>query len=52
MSRSQNNVSCCDVIQVKLQLRLKLIVMTNDITEHSHDAKRRSYVCTVCDKRF
>ena len=24
----------------------------NDITEHSQDNKIRSYLCTVCDKRY
>ena len=33
-------------------VEVKIEADSNDITEHPHDDKQRSYLCTVCDKRF
>jgi len=35
-----------------MTFEVKIEADSNDITEHPHDDKPRSYVCTVCDGQF
>jgi len=43
---------CCTYYTAKGSSDDKTEADSNDITEHPHDDKPRSYLCTVCDKRF
>jgi len=45
-------MSCCVYYTGGTSFEVKIEADSNDITEHSHDDKRRPHVCTVCDKRF
>ena len=40
------------VVYTGMTFEVKIEADSNDITEHPHDDKLRSYLCTVCDKRF
>jgi len=35
-----------------VETEIKVEADSNDITEHRHDDKSGSYLCTVCDKQF
>ena len=39
-------------IYAGMTFKLKIEADSNDVTEHPHDDKTRTYLCTVCDKRF
>ena len=47
-----NDGSCCAYCSGETSFEVETEPDSNDISEHPHNDKPRTYLCTVCEKRF